>query len=137
MTVNVEVIEKWVEALESGEYAQGRKVLAKLDESGNTTFCCLGVLCDLANKAGVIPDPITAGDMCTGILHYGYDYLELPESVQQWAGFMQGDPASGVQNPNSSWNETYGLAGLNDELRWDFTQIAQAIRETYLVAVPA
>jgi|SRR6185436_2774286 len=34
--------EKWVEALRSGKYEQGKRALRK----GNS-FCCLGVLCDV------------------------------------------------------------------------------------------
>jgi hypothetical protein len=41
------VIKLWLAALRSGEYSQGRK---HLKEGGS--FCCLGVLCDLASKRG-------------------------------------------------------------------------------------
>ncbi len=41
--MNPEIKKKWVEALRSGKYKQGKKVL----RSGNEKFCCLGVLCDL------------------------------------------------------------------------------------------
>lgn len=37
---------KWVEALRSGKYRQGRSTLK---HSGS--FCCLGVLCDVADIA--------------------------------------------------------------------------------------
>jgi hypothetical protein len=47
--MNPEWKEKWVEALESGEYEQGQGCL-----NGSGKFCCLGVLCDLydADKWG-------------------------------------------------------------------------------------
>lgn len=35
--------EKWVKALRSGEYEQGREWLKR-----NGKFCCLGVLCDIS-----------------------------------------------------------------------------------------
>jgi hypothetical protein len=38
---------KWLEALRSGKYKQGRQGLRKVD-----SFCCLGVLCDLLNPNG-------------------------------------------------------------------------------------
>ena len=50
--MNKEVKKKWVDALRSGEYAQGRSSLRDHDE-----YCCLGVLCELAVKEGVIPAP--------------------------------------------------------------------------------
>lgn len=36
---------RWLEALRSGEYKQGRAYLRKDDK-----FCCLGVLCDLIDS---------------------------------------------------------------------------------------
>ena len=44
-----EIQAEWVAALRSGEYKQGTGVL----RSEANEFCCLGVLCDLAVKAGV------------------------------------------------------------------------------------
>ena len=40
-----EIKEKWVSALRSGEYKQGKEGLRIYNE-----FCCLGVLCDLYIK---------------------------------------------------------------------------------------
>jgi hypothetical protein len=41
--MNPEFKRKWVEALRSGRYKQGRGVLRSSDDE----FCCLGVACDL------------------------------------------------------------------------------------------
>ena len=41
--MNAEIKARWVEALRSGKYQQGRAALRSLEER----FCCLGVLCDL------------------------------------------------------------------------------------------
>jgi hypothetical protein len=41
--MDAELKTKWVEALRSGEYDQGKNALKSTDGS----FCCLGVLCDL------------------------------------------------------------------------------------------
>jgi hypothetical protein len=43
--MNKEVKEKWLEALRSGEYEQGRERLRSGDK-----FCCLGVLCEIYRK---------------------------------------------------------------------------------------
>lgn len=48
-----ELKEKWVAALRSGKYKQGKKVLRTYEN----TFCCLGVLCDIANPNGWEPAP--------------------------------------------------------------------------------
>lgn len=53
---NTENMAKWAEALESGEYEQGRNHLAIIGEdteSGKTFYCCLGVACEVAIKNGV------------------------------------------------------------------------------------
>lgn len=44
-----EVIEHWIKALRSGEYKQAQN---KLKNTQKNSFCCLGVLCDLAAKDG-------------------------------------------------------------------------------------
>lgn len=42
--------EKWVAALRSGQYQQGRGVLRINGPTGQ--YCCLGVLCDVMEKEG-------------------------------------------------------------------------------------
>lgn len=49
-TVNKQLVSKWIEALTSGEYEQGKHVLRSI----NNKYCCLGVLADIAIKMGVI-----------------------------------------------------------------------------------
>ena len=46
---------KWVEALRSGDYKQGKGRLRRADESHldmPDAFCCLGVLCQVSNPDG-------------------------------------------------------------------------------------
>ena len=41
-------VRKWVKALRSGDYQQGKANLCKEDEiSGDCEYCCLGVACDI------------------------------------------------------------------------------------------
>ena len=57
--MNQKIKERWVKALRSGKYKQGKGWLRK--SSGpkkKSEFCCLGVLCDLAVKSKIIPKPI-------------------------------------------------------------------------------
>ena len=82
-----EIAEIWVQALESGEYEQGTGQLVIVTDDRlplPRKYCCLGVLCDLANKAGVKAsgdDPETK--------RYGWDFATdgatLPEVVLEWA----------------------------------------------------
>lgn len=75
--MNPEIKEQWLAALRSGEYEQGKFSLRSAEDK----FCCLGVLTDLAVKAGVCEwefrgfDPYRSG---------GHDG-QLPYSVQDWA----------------------------------------------------
>lgn len=52
--MNSTIKEKWVAALRSGEYSQGKSWLRsppRVSTSPNPhTFCCLGVLCDIYQK---------------------------------------------------------------------------------------
>lgn len=45
--MNQEIKQKWIEALRSGKYKQGKYHLKIVDESGEESFCCLGVLASL------------------------------------------------------------------------------------------
>lgn len=46
--MKAELKQKWIEALRSGQYRQGKGVL----RDSADRFCCLGVLCDVVNKSG-------------------------------------------------------------------------------------
>lgn len=39
--------DRWVKALRSGKYKQGKSYLARESETGEWQHCCLGVLCEL------------------------------------------------------------------------------------------
>lgn len=43
--------DKWVTALRSGAYQQGRKAL-RTTADGKDSYCCLGVLCDIVAPEG-------------------------------------------------------------------------------------
>jgi len=45
----IDLAVKWIAALRSGEYKQTKGALRKADG-----FCCLGVLCDLTRKEGLV-----------------------------------------------------------------------------------
>lgn len=82
--MNAEVKAKWIAALRSGEYRQGR---SKLHIEHPNSFCCLGVLCELAIKENVIPAGKInyTGD---GVTAYGKNEhtATLPAEVGTWAG---------------------------------------------------
>jgi hypothetical protein len=80
-----EIRAQWCAALRSGEYKQGNGYLRQ----NNGGFCCLGVLCDLAVKAAVIP----AATNPAGLWMFDdREFSFLPPTVVQWAGLNAIDP---------------------------------------------
>lgn len=98
---------QWVAALRSGEYQQGTGAL----RHGDDTYCCLGVLCELAVKAKVISAPERSS------LTASYEYGEegnpstLPEEVVEWA-FRKGTPDT--PKPSNPLAGKHSLAEWND-----------------------
>jgi len=106
---------EWVAALRSGEYQQGSGYLRDLDGK----YCCLGVLCDIAVKRGVIPDPSTNAYA----FKYGggpADDVYLPVAVMEWAGLDATNPTV----PHEGEQEK--LSAINDNYH-PFTEIADLI----------
>lgn len=130
MTVNTEIVTAWVRALRSGEYEQGQGQLRDLDDK----FCCLGVLCDLAVKAGV--DVKVQADKSS----YSYDgHGDFPPpAVGDWIGVDVAVPF--YEKPETETCdakgcgccvETHTLAELNDD-GMSFEQIAEVIEGKWL-----
>lgn len=120
----------WIEALRSGEYEQGRGQL-----NMNNHFCCLGVLCDLAEKAGVVEgvrNESPCGPHCGLCAHdtvrVSYDGLTgvLPDSVMEWSGMPSYDGEH-----YSEAGDRHTLMYLNDELNYDFSEIADVIEKEF------
>lgn len=78
--MNPQLKERWLTALRSGEYKQGRECLRCSD---GDKYCCLGVLADVYNPS------LWIGVTCCG---YEYGYLmesatdSLPDKVAQTVG---------------------------------------------------
>lgn len=107
--MNAEVRRRWLAALRSGEFRQGRGALHQVDGAGVATFCCLGVLCHLAHADGVV----TRTDR-RGLVRYG-DALEagaLPVEVRRWAGLLSPDPL--VVDPTAPDEAAECLSAWND-----------------------
>lgn len=85
--MNTRVKQKWVEALRSKTYKQGKYRLRCINDS----YCCLGVLCDLylKEKGGEWQEDKTDMIPC-------YSFQEcsamLPNKVMEWAGLNNVDP---------------------------------------------
>lgn len=122
MKPNKENIKKWVDALRSGKYRQGSGKLYN-----GSTFCCLGVACEVALENGVplvkAPSKRVNSTPC-----YEYDgaAYSLPKSVQNWLGLDQTCPTI-VKN-----GERKDAIQMNDEDQQPFSVIAACIQGTYL-----
>ena len=126
-------------ALRSGEYEQGKNLLCRKLEDGTMTWCCLGVACDLAVKAGV-PVTVTESDEFEWANHQKYRKIAYngkdglpPGEVQRYFGFAVENGYSST-TPGLNINvPTYGkrtkdLATANDRGA-TFTQIADYIEQ--------
>lgn len=115
----------WLDELESGRYRQGQSRLRTGD-----SFCCLGVACQMAVGAGVIPPPERGEDPDAGALVYTYagERFFLPAEVQAWLGMRtrQGFLSSLAQEPG---DESASLANMNDAGA-TFAEIAAVARES-------
>lgn len=134
MPMNQDVKATWTAALRSDRFKQGRQSLRKRLRDGTEEHCCLGVLCDLAVEAGVLPEPtLTSGRVNDGSQDYEYqsngengEFLwpeagVLPYNVRKWAGLEMSNPEVIIDG--------YGrmsLAMANDNGN-DFNTIADVI----------
>lgn len=135
--MNPEIKAKWVAALRSGDYKQGTGVLrSEWDE-----YCCLGVLCDIAEKEGVpmiVVEPAADGDVSDGIVGAYYyfdgdrdtgDYEITPSFVAGWAGLPSVNPSVELTDPyDEDAVVLESLADLNDGGK-SFDEMADIIEE--------
>ncbi len=116
--MNQEIKEKWLEALRSGDYEQGKYCL-----SSEGKYCCLGVLCDIAIKEGVTikteTKPQDADEDPRKYKLFDGQKSYLPGSVMNWAGLESQDPTI----------EDNDLSEHNDDYEKDFKKIADLIEK--------
>lgn len=122
--MNPEVKEKWVSALRSGNYAQGKGQLRRRNSFAHTTeFCCLGVVCEIAKAEGITELADFRGG---GIFPYaGSNYPDarygVPLNVMAWME-LPGSPGGPVMDDYAM------LANMNDHGK-TFAEIADYIEE--------
>lgn len=116
--MNKSVAEKWVKALRSGQYKQGYN---RLGNAAECSFCCLGVLCELAANEGIVERHVMGASVL-------YDEAAdgLPASVQKWADMVS---CVGHVEARDDFENTFDLVTLNDEEGMTFDAIASFIEE--------
>ena len=126
MAIQKNVIQRWVQALRSGQYSQCRKVLHNKTTNG---YCCLGVLCDLFAQEKHL-------DAERDVFYRARDYDQtLPSEVAEWAGLESKNPMVAYSTERG---ERISLTRLNDGGPWlevaplDFLKIADLIEAEWL-----
>lgn len=119
-----EIKDAWVKELRSGKYKQARLALGLVNDLGEKSFCCLGVLCEMAVEAGVIEKPTLAGDT----LVYNNESTLLPERVMEWAGLD--NDKGGAPFEGGVWAGGHYLSEVNDEVDSSFKDIAYLIESS-------
>lgn len=136
--------QKWVDALRSGKYKQGRKALTEIIDDVDFD-CCLGVACKVAIENG-LSIPVSTGTM-NGIEFGGIEFGEfvlpkknktlrvygadraygvLPPEVRDWLNLSYGDGRYiGTADLTESYSESY-LTHDNDHGA-SFEEIANII----------
>lgn len=117
--MNKNIAKKWVEALRSGKYAQAKGRLKLKDEKG-TSYCCLGVLCEISGLGKWVAN---AEELSRGTQEYTTEGVYagvggLPDNVRYWSGMGS---SLGSYDARCS-----ALSGLNDTGK-TFNEIANII----------
>lgn len=132
--MNKEIKKKWIEALRSGEYRQGRGMLCSLDHH---KYCCLGVLTDLyikehPNKAYWSDQKVVEDNKV--VIYTGKSFL--PEVVMRWAELEYADPIIPYLIDKISVPLSVHITAINDGFQYQeipnhsFKQIADMIEES-------
>lgn len=107
--MNPEVKQRWLDALRSGKYKQGKRYLRAASKQNHDSYayCCLGVLCDLMNPKGWRGSLFTWSSPADQKIGY------LPDSLGRELGLPHELQCS--------------LAQMNDSDEADFNEIAEWI----------
>lgn len=125
------VATKWIKALRSNKYHQGKDYLKKVSK-GKTKHCCLGVLCELYNAEMKKNKKKTLKEKNLDFyVQFNGDATILPTVVKKWAGLksLEGAlPRKYYINKDGTVHNPFDLAGANDEGK-KFKTIANIIQK--------
>jgi hypothetical protein len=121
--MNKAIAMKWVKALRSGKYKQGKEQLRTVEGE----YCCLGVLCDITKEQtrGKWDEMGRFSRLTQG------DGVVLPYFVREVTGMQSDDGRLPGEVANKLKN--YDLAALNDGGGYGFKRIANLIEKYWKV----
>lgn len=116
--MNNEHKKRWVDALRSGNFSQGT---GHLENATYSTYCCLGVLCQL----GVESNACIKKTVEKQVITFGEDadWGLAPREIMLWAGLDSNDPTVVFEG------EAQTLTQLNDEHHLSFDILANLIED--------
>jgi len=123
-----EIKAKWLEALRSGRYEQGKNELCF-----DNQFCCLGVLCDIVDPQGWAEDD--RGDPRTRLHHEertvpSLELLDIVGISEDLTVPVEPEPVGDDGEPGLGYTFVLGrLAVMNDHRGKSFEEIADWIEE--------
>lgn len=118
--------EKWVTALRSGDYKQTTGKLKHESKEDGFSYCCLGVLCEVAVEEGIISESSAVDE--------GLDYFDevdhqfagvssfLPDTVAKWAD---------INEFATIFSLDIDLVRMNDSEKFNFQEIANTIENHF------
>lgn len=142
--INKENMRLWVAALRSGKFQQGQSALKRQYPGDRVPrYCCLGVACEIAMAHGVEMETSTlttahySAAEPTRTWRFDGTLGALPPAVVTWLGLgssdstVDQDPVVGFYTPHPEAAVSVRAIKANDDLRWDFLQIAAGIEKYY------
>lgn len=100
--MNSEIKTKWLEALRSGKYDQGKGYL-----HSKNSYCCLGVLANLRDDISWIESSEETGVFCPYTTEMEEsDSCLLPSEIVSWAG-LNGTACVALVNLNDTVGKTF------------------------------
>lgn len=160
-SLNLDRVRLWVEALESGNYQQGHRLLCHIEADGSEKVCCLEVANLLAAADGVPMQSMTVSCCYPLVAHdpekrhdphqergymvspseldwrpYDLNRSVMTDATVRWLGFQSSNPIIGRHRHGDNGSMYITAISANDASRWTFEQIAAVVRFSYLSTKP-
>lgn len=141
--------DEWIEALLSGKYKQGKGALHEIS-NGKSSFCCLGILCDLHKQRlsltiDYVPN-LKNGKTC--FVKYDSDQSLLPPRLSSYLEEWTISTYSWSMKCLPKWKQWYirifkdpyisgdlkaSLVDMNDGIGLSFKDIAKVIKHNVII----